>query len=69
MNVSGGHFISGLFSLLGDEGKFGRIWSARRQNNIKYTQWRMNKYMYNYMYNFTYIFLYFLCNKNIKYQQ
>jgi hypothetical protein len=45
-----------LHRLLCGAGNFGRIWCARRQLEIQYTQRRMNKYTYNYLYNCNFLF-------------
>jgi hypothetical protein len=44
---------SGLLIRLCGAGNFENVWSACGQNEIQYTEWRMNKYAYNYVYNFT----------------
>ena len=39
---------SDSLNLLCGAGKFDKIWSVRRQHELQYTEWRMNKWFYNY---------------------
>ena len=42
--------VTGLLNLQCGVGDFCRLWSVRRQREIEYWEWRMNKYMY-FLYN------------------
>jgi hypothetical protein len=53
---------TGLLNLLYGLGNFCKIWSACRQEGIKYIQQRMNKYVHN----FTCVFFYTSCAKKIQ---
>ena len=52
---------TGLLNLFCSVGDFAKIFSAREQHGIQYTEWRMNKFAYNYRYNFNCVFFYTSC--------
>jgi hypothetical protein len=59
---------AGMLELLCGVGKFSKIWSACRQHEVQYTQWKMDGYTCNCMYSVTFASLCRSCAVKIHWQ-
>jgi len=56
----------GPLNLLWGAGNLGKIWYACVQHEFQYTEWKMNKSVYNFMHDFNCVYIYLSCAvKNI----
>jgi hypothetical protein len=47
----------GPLNILCGAGNLGKIWSACVQHEIQYTEWKINKSMYNFMHDFNCVYI------------